>query len=209
METPCTIKHLIRGAISFLETSYCPQRPESIQRATINIFYPELFTLCQRELIALCESRDKTRMLLLANLVEQVVVEKRIPTLLVLGESSPAVFAVNLLLWRAGIKLEEAINPVWGESAFSRLTVAAGELANAPLLVMRKMPMLSFRNMAHAVVANQGTRWLVMDSAETESFGRLSKISCELGVPITITSSASVGGWRRASGKRSGRNGVE
>lgn len=204
-----TIKDLMHKAICLLEASYCPERSDRFHPSASSITSPNLLALQRRELITLCNSPEKTSALLLANVVTRIALEKRTPTLLVTGKHSLTVLAVNLLLWRAGINLEEAINPAWDENEFARLTVAAGELASASLLVVRTMPFLTFRNMAHAAIANHGTRWVVMDRAETESFGQLSKLSCELGVPITITSSASVGCWRRASGKRSGRNGVE
>jgi hypothetical protein len=162
-----------------------------------------------RELIAFCELSEKTGALLLANMVAQLALGRKTPTLLVASRCSPAVFVVNLLLWRAGIDLEEAVNPVWGKNEFARLTVAAGEVASAPLLVVRSSTHATFRNLVHTAVANYGTRWVVIDAAGTESFERLTKISCELGVPITITALASVGSWRCASGRRSGRNGIE
>ena len=195
-------------AICLLEASYIPKRPDRFHPPA-SIAFPNLLALQRRELITLCKSPEKTSALLLANVATRLALEKRTPTLLVTGKHSLTVLAVNLLLWQAGINLEEAISPTWDENEFTRLTVAAGELASAPLLVVRTMPFLTFRNVAHAAVAKHGTRWVVMDRAETESFGQLSKLSCELGVPITITSLASVGCWRRASGKRSGRNGVE
>jgi len=113
------------------------------------------------------------------------------------------------LLWRAGINLGEAINPAWDKNEFPQLAVAVGELARVPLLVMRATPFLTFQNAADVAVANYGTRWVVMDSAEKDALGQLKKLSCELGVAIRITASASVGRGRLASGKRSGRNGVE
>jgi hypothetical protein len=209
MITPCTSKDLTHKAISLLEASYFSESPDCFRPSAASIPYPHLLELQHRELIRLCKSPEKTSALLLANVVTQLALEKRTPTLLVTGKYSLTVLAVNLLLWRAGMNLEEAVNPAWSENTFARLTVAAGELAHAPLLVVRKMPFLTFKNAAHAAVTNHQTRWVVMDSAETESLTQLGKLSCELGVPITITSSASVGGWRRASGKRSGRNGVE
>ena len=192
-----------------LEASYFPKCPDRFHPSAASIASPNLLVLQRRELITLCKSPEKTSALLLANVVTRLALEKRTPTLLVTGKHSLTVLAVNLLLWQAGINLEEAVSPTWDENEFTRLTVAAGELASAPLLVVRVTPFSIFRNMTHAAVANHGIRWVVMDRAETESFGQLSKLSCELGVPITITSSASVGCWRRASGKRSGRNGVE
>lgn len=196
-------------AICLLEASYFPERPDRFHPSAASIASPNLLVLQRRELIALCKSPEKTSALLLDNVVTRLALEKRTPTLLVTGKYSLTILAVNLLLWRAGINLEEAVNPAWDENEFARLTMAAGELASAPLLVVRTTPFFTFRNMTHAAVANHGIRWVVMDRAKTESFGQLSKLSCELGVPITITSSASVGCWRRASGKRSGRNGVE
>jgi len=195
-----TIKDLMHKAICLLEASYCPERSDRFHPSASSIASPNLLALQRRELITLCNSPEKTSALLLANVVTRIALEKRTPTLLVTGKHSLTVHAVNLLLWRAEINLEEAVNPVWDENEFARLTVAAGELASAPLLAARTMPILTFRNMAHAAVANHGTRWVVTDRAETESFGQLSKLSCELGVPITIASAASVGCWRRVSG---------
>jgi replicative DNA helicase len=204
-----TIKDLMHKAICLLEASYFSERPDRFHPSASSIASPYLLALQRRELITLCKSPEKTSALLLANVVTQLALEKRTPTLLVTGKHSLTILAVNLLLWRAGINLEEAVNPLWDENEFARLTVAAGELASAPLLVTRTMFFLPFKNAAHAAVANHRIRLVVMDRAEIESFGQLSKLSCELGVPITITSSASVGCWRRASEKRSGRNGVE
>lgn len=196
-------------AICLLEASYFPDRLDRYHPSAASIPSPNLLAFQCLELVTLCKSPEKTNALFLANVVTWLALEKRTPTLLATDKHSLTVLTVNLLLWRAGINLEEAVNPAWNENEFARLTVAAGELASAPLLVMKTTPLLTFRNMAHAAVANHGTRWVVMDRAETESFGQLTKLSSELGVPITITSSASVRRWRRASEKRSGRNGVE
>jgi hypothetical protein len=203
MITPSTIKDLMRKAICLLEVSYFSERPGRFRPATASIAYPHLLALQRRELITLCKSPEKTRALLLANVVTRLALEKRTPTLLVTGTHSLIVLAVNLLLWRAGINLREAANPVWDEKEFVRLTVAAGELARAPLLVVRAMPFSAFINLAQAAVASHRTRWVVMDRAETESLSQLSRLSRELGVTITITSAASVGHWPRASGPRS------
>ncbi len=199
----------MQKAICLLEASYFTDRPDRFHPSAASIASPNLLALQCLELIALCKSPEKTNALFLANVVTWLALEKRTPTLLITDKHSLTVLAVNLLLWRAGINLEEAVNPAWDENEFARLTVAAGELASAPLLAVRTTPILTFWSMAHAAVANHGTRWVVMDRAETESFGQLTKLSCELGVPITITSSASVWRWRRASEQRSGRNGVE
>jgi len=174
-------------AICLLEASYtskCPERPHS----RIAIAASQSLSLPHRELIRLCKSPDKTSALVLANVVTQLVIEKKSPTLLVTGRHSLAVLAVNLLLWRAGISLVEAIDSVWSEDEFLRLTVAASELASAPLLAVRTMPIFALQNLVHASIADHGTRWVIMDNAQSESFGQLSQLSCKLDVPITIIS---------------------
>ena len=112
MIAPCTVKDLMHKAICLLEASYFPERPDRFHPSAASIASPNLLALQRRELITLCKSPEKTSALLLANVVTRLALEKRTPTLLVTGKHSLTVLAVNLLLWRAGINLEEAVNPL-------------------------------------------------------------------------------------------------
>ena len=67
-------------------------------------------------------------------------------------------------------------------------------LSRAPLLCARRprfIDLLPTHNPHHnktTAVARHGTRWVLMDRTETESLGQLSRLSRELGVPITSVS---------------------
>jgi hypothetical protein len=209
MITPRPIKGLVHEAITFLEASYFVERRGHFHRPLVSPLDSNLFLLPCQELIALCDSQEKTNALLLANVVMRLALVKKIPTLLVSVRHSLVVLTVNLLLCRAGINLEEAINPDWDEYDFARLTVASAELAAAPLVLVRGMPFSMLKNAAHDAVKTCQTRWMIMDLVETGSFGQLSKLSRKLGLQITVASTASVSRWRRASGRRSTRNGVD
>ncbi|MCX6924337.1 MAG: hypothetical protein NT154_14150 [Verrucomicrobia bacterium] len=140
-----------------------------------------------RELITFCKSPEVTGTLVLANLVIQLAIERKIPTLLVTTKGSPVIFVLSLLLWRAGIGLEKAVNPAWSEDELARLSVAAREVVSTPLLVMSSATVAAFRRLILPAAANRRTCWVIID-AGTESFRQLEKNSCEPGVSVTIVS---------------------
>jgi len=148
----------------------------------------ELLLLVREELIAMCNSPQKVGASLLANVVIRIALEKKVPTLLVARGHSLILLAVNLLLCRAGISLDKAINPNWDEHDFARLTIASAELAGAPLLLLMYRNMAQLQSEARAAMETLQTRLIVMDRAEPDSFDQLSKLSNELGLPITVAS---------------------
>jgi hypothetical protein len=187
MTTPRTIKDLTLQAISLLEMSYLSSRPDASRSSAPSTQSSEALAVQHRELITLYKSPEVTGALVLANLVTQLALERKIPTLLVTARCSPVIFVFNLLLWRAGIGLEEAINPAWSKNEFARLAVAAREVASTPLRVMSSATFAAFRRMILPAPANRRTCWVITD-AGTDSFRQLEKINCEPGLSITIIS---------------------
>ena len=142
-----------------------------------------------RELNALSQSPSQTTLLLLANTVTNLVLHRKTPTLLVTGNHSLPVMVVNLLLCRAGISLEQAVNPPWTEDQFTRLGAACRDVAGAPLIVVPSLPPAAFKNTLIAVASTYRRTWVVMDTA-TQPLACLKEISSQFRVPITIISSA-------------------
>jgi replicative DNA helicase len=182
------IKDLTHEAICLLEASYSRGRPDRFGQSFANVVAANSLVLPHREIITLCKSAWKTKALFLGKMVSQLAIEKKTPTLLISGQPSLTILAVNLLLCRAGIHLEDVIKPAWTENDFARLTRAAGELAHAPLLVAGEMPFMTLKNTVHSAVAKHGTRRLVVDNPPSESFGQWLQISREYGLPVILIS---------------------
>jgi hypothetical protein len=187
----CTIKDLTHQAINLLEVAYCGRRLDKSRLSLVATDSPISLVAQHHELMTFCASREKVTALLLANLVAQLALKKSVSTLLVTATWSPAVFVVNLMLWRAGSDVEEVINPVWSETEFARLTVAAGEIARAPLLVAKSASRQTFGKTQFASMHRIGIRYLVLDRDAVESPLELSKLSSEFGVSI-IAMTASI-----------------
>jgi hypothetical protein len=187
MTSPRAIKDLTLQALNLLEMSYLSSGPDASRSSAPRTSSSEALAVQHRELITLCESPEVTGALVLANAVTKLALERRIPTLLVTARYSPVILVLTLLLWRAGIRLEDAVNPVWSKNEFARLTVAAREVAGAPLLVMSSASFLTSRRIALTVAADYRRCRIVID-AGAEPVGRLATISRAFGVPITIVS---------------------
>ena len=192
MIKPSTIKDLTRKAISLLEAAYFPQGVDPRRPSLPGLPPAALLAAQLRQLTALSKSPDRTSALVLANTVTHLALERKTPTLLVTAKYSPPIFVVNLLLWRAGISLEEVVSPAWNENQFARLAVASREIANAPLLVVRSLPLACFRKMILAAAASFRMIWVITDDG-TQSLADLKETSRQLGVPITIVLSDRVG----------------
>lgn len=190
---PCTIKDLTRQAIYLLEASYFSQRMNHSRSCTTDVTFSASVAAQLRELAMLCKSHENMGLLVTANTVTQLALERKTPTLLITAKCSPPVFVVSLLLWRAGLTFESAARPAWSEAEFARLAVAAGDVARSRLIVVTAVPFANVRKTILAAIANDRTRWVVLDTVGTITLVQLARISCELRVQITVISSSYVG----------------
>jgi hypothetical protein len=188
MTSPRAIKGLTLQAVNLLEMSYLSSRPDASRSSTPRPAPSEGLALQHLEFITFCKSPKVTNALALANLVSWFALERKMPTLLVTTTCSPVLFAFNLLLWRAGIHPREVANLPWTRTHFARLTIAAGEVAKAPLLVMSSTTFaISWR--AVLTLAGNKRNCRVITDAGTEAIPQLKKLSRRFGPPITIVSS--------------------
>ena len=187
MTTPNSIKNLTHSAISLLEAIYCSHGLVARPRASPATMPPTL-TAQVRELDALCQSPARTAAFLVASAVAHLALDRKNPTLLVTANYSLPVIVANLLLFRAGISLAQALIPPWSEKQFASLCAACRDLAGAPIIVVRSPPPAAFNNNILAAIASYRKTWVVMDTA-TQPLASLVEISSRLRVPITIISS--------------------
>lgn len=120
--------------------------------------------------------------------VAHLALKRKNPTLLLTAKCSLPVIVANLLLFRAGISLAQALNPPWSEKQFARLCAACRDVAGAPLIVVSSPPSEAFKNTVLAAIASYRRAWIVMDSA-TQPLASLKEISSRFRVPIIIISS--------------------
>jgi hypothetical protein len=181
-----TIKDLTHMAVDLLEMSYFSPRLDASRSSAPRIRASGALASQHRELITFCKSPRQPGALVLANLVCQLALERRIPSVMVTARCSPVVFVLILLLWRADIALEETVSPAWGEHEFARLTAAAREVASAPLLVINSATFVTRRILL--TVAADCRRCRVIIDAGAEPVGRLVTLSRTFDVPTTIVS---------------------
>jgi hypothetical protein len=187
MTTRYSIKKLTHSAISLLEAIYCSRGLVPRPRASPATARPTL-TAQVHEMHALCQSAEGTAALLLSSAVAHLALERKNPTLLVTARHSLPVIVANLLLFRAGISLEQALNPPWCDKQFTRLCAACRDVAGAPLIVVRSMHPVALKDTILAAVANCRRTWVVMDTA-IQPLDSLKPIGFRYRAPIIIISS--------------------
>ena len=139
MTKPCTIKDLTLRALELLEMAYISSHLDGFRPSALRTRPSKALAGQHRERITFCKSSEVTGTLVLANLVIQLAFERKIPILLchranlITTKCSPVILVLRLLLWRAGIGLEEAGNPASIEDKLARLSVADREVASTPL----------------------------------------------------------------------------
>jgi len=138
------------------------------------------------------ESAEKTSALLLANVVCRLAIEEKTKTLLITGQPSLTVLALNLLLYRAKIDLDKITSSKWYKSELDRLGVATRELVCAPLWVRGQMPTPNYITGVDSVMDTDNSRCLVLDNPPPDSIWQWQQLSREFGIPITIVSADSV-----------------
>ena len=187
-----TSKMLVMQALDMLAVSIYPVPPDRFGLSAAKTVPLNLLAIQQREIMQLSQSTGRIRAILLANVVCRLAIERKTKTLLITGQHSMTALAVNLLLYRANIDLEKIANPNWYQSEMKRLSIAAGELARAPLFVVGQMLTPAYSDVVSSIVINNGTRCLVVENPPPKSIWNWQQLSCEFGVPITIISSNSV-----------------
>lgn len=182
-----TIKELTHEAIDLMEASFHQtghQASRSQLRACLGL--PTRYEIQIGEIKRLCTVENKTRAMLLANITTHLAVSNAESTLLVTTRSSPCVCAVSLLFWLAGIGLEEALDPKWGEEEFGRLTYAACALASARLFIALPTNSDELRCAVKRSVELRGIRRVVVDNPPYTALSTFADISRELDVGITV-----------------------
>jgi len=179
-----TSRDLCEQAINLLETSWSLMSYTCVSTTRPTEGCQTAYELHRREIVALCESPRKKHALCLANMISHIAIEGNTPCLIVTSNYTPTILAVNLLLWRAGINLEDAVAPVWGQDAFVRLIVASGVLAKAPLHMAGAMAFLKLQTTVRHAVTNLGTQCLVLDDSASMSIEQLLKLRAELPMAI-------------------------
>ena len=187
-----TSKELVMRALEMLAESIYPAPPDRIRSSTANSVPLNLLAFEQRAVMKLSQSEARASALLLANVVCRLAIEQKTSTLLITGQPSLTVLAVNLLLCRAKIDLDKVASSKWYQSEMDRLHVASGDLARAPLLVVGRMPAPKYMAEVNPVMSTNGSRCVVLDSPPRQTIWQWQQLSREFGVPITIISSNSV-----------------
>jgi len=183
---------LVMQALDMLAVSIYPAPPDRFGLSAAKTVPLNLLAIQQREIIQLSQSAERTRAILLANVVCRLAIDQKTKTLLITGQHSMTALAINLLLYRAKIDLEKITNPNWYPSEMKRLSVASGELARAPLFVVGQMLTPANSNVVSSMVKNNITRCLVVENPPPKTIRNLQQFSFEFDVPITIISSNSV-----------------
>ena len=190
MITTFKIKDLTHRAIVWLEEAYFRAHPVCSATSANRVTNLNSLALSQRAIADGRLSPLNSTASLVTNVVNRQTIEQKIPTLLISSQPSLTQLAVNLVLWRAGIQLNAVIDSAWTDSEFARLTVACGEVAQAPLLVACTIPLSVLKKSIGSAVAQLGLRCLVVDNPPYDSLTQWHQISCEFGLPIRLISSA-------------------